>query len=213
MTNSGGLVRLVSQTLFWFALINTRLEKIKGTTFPFWILMDMPKEIMLRCFPLQVAENKDLTRVSVNSPQMVATQARVNKTCFLPQRMSCPGLTSNPGSCQEGTLTGHFVQYKLLALERICDFQFMYIMWFLVVYLTYFMKPVKETTFSSKIHKAFFANIRNDCVFSVIKNKQHSYAIRVWALSSWFPFHLQITGKRNLYKFHRNRKRVSNMQV
>ena len=70
------------------------------------------------------------------------------------------------------------------ALERICDFQFMYIIWFLVVYLTYFMKPVKETTFSSKIHKAFFANIRNDCVFSVIKNKQHSYAIRVWALSS-----------------------------
>ena len=75
------------------------------------------------------------------------------------------------------------------------------------------MKPVKETTFSSKIHKAFFANIRNDCVFSIIKNKQHSYAIRVWALSSLFPFHLQITGKRNLYKFHRNRKRVSNMQV
>ena len=69
-------------------------------------------------------------------------------------------------------------------LERICDFQFMYIIWFLVVYLTYFMKPVKETTFSSKIHKAFFAIIRNDCVFSVIKNKQHSYAIRVWALSS-----------------------------
>ena len=69
-------------------------------------------------------------------------------------------------------------------LERICDFQFMYIIRFLVVYLTYFMKPVKETTFSSKIHKAFFANIRNDCVFSVIKNKQHSYAIRVWALSS-----------------------------
>ena len=31
------------------------------------------------------------------------------------------------------------------------------------------MKPVKETTFSSKIHKAFFVNIRNDCVFSVIK--------------------------------------------
>ena len=69
-------------------------------------------------------------------------------------------------------------------LERVCDFQFMCILWFLVVYLTYFMKPVKETTFSSKIHKAFFANIRNDCVFSVIKNKQHSYAIRVWALSS-----------------------------
>ena len=54
-------------------------------------------------------------------------------------------------------------------LERICDFQFMYIIWFLVVYLTYFMKPVKETTFSSKIHEAFFANIRNDCVFSVKK--------------------------------------------
>ena len=69
-------------------------------------------------------------------------------------------------------------------LERICDFQFMYIIWFLVVYLTYFIKPVKETTFSSKIHKAFFENIRNDCVFSIIKNKQHSYAIRVWALSS-----------------------------
>ena len=31
------------------------------------------------------------------------------------------------------------------------------------------MNPVKETTFSSKIHEAFFANIRNDCVFSVIK--------------------------------------------
>ena len=61
-------------------------------------------------------------------------------------------------------------------LERIYDFQFMYIIWFLVVYLTYFMKPVKETIFSSKIHKAFFANIPNDCVFS--------YAIRVWALSS-----------------------------
>ena len=43
----------------------------------------------------------------------------------------------------------------------------MYIIWFLVVYLTYFMKPVKETTFSSKIHKAFFANIRNDCVFTL----------------------------------------------
>ena len=106
-----------------------------------------------------------------------------------------------------------YVIYFNTSLERICDFQFMYIIWFLVVYLTYFMKPVKETTFSSKIHKAFFANIRNDCVFSVIKNKQHSYAIRVWALSSWFPYHLQITGKRNLYKFHRNRKRVSNMQV
>ena len=71
-----------------------------------------------------------------------------------------------------------------VSLERICDFQFMYIIWFLVVYLTYFMKPVKETTFSSKIHKAFFVNIRNDCVFSVIKNKQHSYGIRVLALSS-----------------------------
>ena len=46
------------------------------------------------------------------------------------------------------------------------------------------MKPVKETTFSSKIHKAFPANIRNDCVFSVIKNKQYSYAIGVCALSS-----------------------------
>ena len=75
------------------------------------------------------------------------------------------------------------------------------------------MKPVKETIFSSKIHKAFFANIRNECVFSVTKNKQYSYAIRVWALSSWFPFHLQITGKRKLYKFHRNRKWVLNMQV
>ena len=84
----------------------------------------------------------------------------------------------------------------------------MYILWFLVVYLTYFMKPVKETTFSSKIPKVFFANICNDWVFSVIKNKQHNYAIRVWALSSWFPFHLQITGKCNLYKFHRNRKQV-----
>ena len=58
---------------------------------------------------------------------------------------------------------------QLDALERIYDFQFMYIIWFLVVYLTYFKKPVKETTFSSKIHKAFFANIRNDCVFSVIE--------------------------------------------
>ena len=74
-------------------------------------------------------------------------------------------------------------------LERIYDFQFMYIIWFLVVYLTYFMKPVKETTFSSRIQKAFFANIRNDCVFSVIKNKQYSNAIWVWALSSCFPFH------------------------
>ena len=46
------------------------------------------------------------------------------------------------------------------------------------------MKPVKETAFSSKIHEAFFANILNDCVVSVIKNKQHSYAVRVWALSS-----------------------------
>ena len=55
-------------------------------------------------------------------------------------------------------------------LERIYDFQFMYTVWFLVVYLTYFKKPVKETTFSSKIHKAFFADIRNDCVFSVIEN-------------------------------------------
>ena len=54
-------------------------------------------------------------------------------------------------------------------LERIYDFQFMSIIWLLVVYLTYFMKPVKETTFSSKIHKVFFANRRNDCVFSVIK--------------------------------------------
>ena len=52
-------------------------------------------------------------------------------------------------------------------LERICDFQFMYMIWFLVVYLKYFMKPVKET--SSEIHKAFYVNIRNDCVFSVIK--------------------------------------------
>ena len=33
------------------------------------------------------------------------------------------------------------------------------------------MKPIKETTASSKIHKAFFANIRNDCVFSVIKKQ------------------------------------------
>ena len=54
-------------------------------------------------------------------------------------------------------------------LERIYDSQFMYIIWFLVVYLTYFKKPVKETTFSSKIYEAFFANIRNDCVFSVIE--------------------------------------------
>ena len=110
-------------------------------------------------------------------------------------------------------ISGNLYCCNIYTLERICDFQFMYIIWFLVVYLTYFMKPVKETTFSSKIHKAFFANIRNDCVFSVIKNKQHSYAIRVWALSSLFSFHLQITGKRNLYKFHRNRKRVPNMQV
>ena len=75
----------------------------------------------------------------------------------------------------------HPIQHTL---ERIYDFQFMYIIWFLVVYLTYFMKPVQETIFSSKIHKTFFANIRNDCVFSVIKNKQYSYAIRVRALSS-----------------------------
>ena len=31
------------------------------------------------------------------------------------------------------------------------------------------MKPIKETTCSSKIRKAFFANILNDCIFSVIK--------------------------------------------
>ena len=61
------------------------------------------------------------------------------------------------------------IDYANLSLERIYDFQFMYVIWFLVVYLTYFIKPVKETTFSSKIHKVFFANIRNDCVFSVIK--------------------------------------------
>ena len=30
-----GLVRLVSQTLFWFALINAQPQKIKRTTFPF----------------------------------------------------------------------------------------------------------------------------------------------------------------------------------
>ena len=59
--------------------------------------------------------------------------------------------------------------FQNIALERIYDFQFMYIICFLVVYLTYFKKPVKETTFSSKIHKAFFANICNDCVFSVIE--------------------------------------------
>ena len=51
--------------------------------------------------------------------------------------------------------TSSFLLNKDETLERICDFQFMYITWFLVVYLTYFMKPVKETTFSSKIHKAF----------------------------------------------------------
>ena len=45
----------------------------------------------------------------------------------------------------------------------------MYAIWFLVVYLTYFMKPVKEIIFSSKVHKTFFANIRNDCVFRVKK--------------------------------------------
>ena len=39
-------------------------------------------------------------QVSVNSPQMVATRTRVNKTCFLSQRMNCPDLTSNPGSCK-----------------------------------------------------------------------------------------------------------------
>ena len=77
-----------------------------------------------------------------------------------------------------------FLKYYNHTLERIYDFQFMYIIWLLVVYLTYFMKPVKEKNFSSKIHKAFFANIRNDSLFSVIKNKQYSYAIRVWALSS-----------------------------
>ena len=45
----------------------------------------------------------------------------------------------------------------------------MYIIWFLVVYLTYFIKLVKETTFNSRIYEVFFADIRNDCVFSVIK--------------------------------------------
>ena len=58
---------------------------------------------------------------------------------------------------------------QALSLERSYDFQFMYIIWFLVVYLTYFMKPVKETTFSSDINKMFLTNIRNDCVFCVIK--------------------------------------------
>ena len=38
----------------------------------------------------------------------------------------------------------------------------MYIIWFSVVYLTYFIKPVKEMTFNSNIRKALFANIRND---------------------------------------------------
>ena len=65
----------------------------------------------------------------------------------------------------------HYYRLYQTTLERIYDFQFMYIVWFLVVYLTYFKKPIKETTFSSKIHKAFFANIRNDCVFSVIEKK------------------------------------------
>ena len=55
---------------------------------------------------------------------------------------------------------GTFTEPKnKMAVERICDFQFMYAIWFLVVYLTYFKKPVKETTFSSKIHKAFFLQI------------------------------------------------------
>ena len=48
-----------------------------------------------------------------------------------------------------------WIRKGTLSLERICDFQFMYIIWFFVVYLTYFMKPVKETTFSSNIHKRF----------------------------------------------------------
>ena len=87
-----------------------------------------------------------------------------------------PGIPLSEKSQKECGLS--FMDFHT-TLERICDFQFTYIIWFLVVYLTYFMKPVKETTFSSKIHKAFFANIRNDCVFSIIKNKQHSYAIRV----------------------------------
>ena len=73
-----GLVCPVSQTLFWFALINAQLEKIKGTTFPFWILIDMPKEIMLRCFPLQVAENK----------------------IKLPGQHKLTSDSSNPGSCK-----------------------------------------------------------------------------------------------------------------
>ena len=59
-------------------------------------------------------------------------------------------------------------------LERIYDFHFTYIIWFLVVYLTYFMKLVKEMTFSSKVHKVFFANIRNDCVFSIIKKMSNA---------------------------------------
>ena len=91
---------------------------------------------------------------------------------------------SNPNFKWSKEAQEDFDYLKSASLERIYDLQFMYIIWFLVVYLMYFMKPVKETIFSSKIHKAFFANIRNNCVFSVIKNKQYSYAIRVWALSS-----------------------------
>ena len=91
---------------------------------------------------------------------------------------------SNPNFKWSKEAQEDFDYLKSASLERIYDLQFMYFIWFLVVYLMYFMKPVKETIFSSKIHKAFFANIRNDCVFSVIKNKQYSYAIRVWTLSS-----------------------------
>ena len=54
-------------------------------------------------------------------------------------------------------------------LIEVSNWQFICIIWFLVVYLTYFIKPVKEMTFNSKIHNAFSANICNDCVFRIIK--------------------------------------------
>ena len=77
-----------------------------------------------------------------------------------------------------------------ITLERIYDFQVMYIRWFLVVSLTYFKKPVKETTFSSKIHKAFFATIRNDCVFSVRKISNTATESGFWhsAADSFFIY-------------------------
>ena len=75
------------------------------------------------------------------------------------------------------------------------------------------MKPVKETTFSSKIHKALFANIRNDYVFSVIKIRNTATQSEFGHSAADSLFIYKLTGKHKLYTLHRNRKRVLNMQV